>query len=89
MQVANSNKVQVNGVVNTRITRATTSKFPHDFQLGNKTSGLLFLYYDYDSFNPDNFGTIPRGLAMEPTMRETIAKLTNKIKIEYVDACPT
>lgn len=89
IQVANANKSQVSGVVNTRITRATSSKFPHDFQLGNKTSGSLFLYYDYDSFSPDNFGTVPRGLTMEPTMRSVIAKLTNKIKIEYVEACPT
>lgn len=89
LQVANANKAGVSGVVNTRITRATTSKFPHDFQLGNKTSGLLFLYYDYDSFNPANMGTVPKGLAMEPTMRSVLAKLTNKIKIEYVDACPT
>ncbi len=89
LQVAGANKTGVSGVVNTRITRATTSKFPHDFQLGNKTSGLLFLYYDYDSFNPANMGSVPRGLAMEPTMRDVLAKLTNKIKIEYVDACPT
>jgi hypothetical protein len=89
LQVAGANKTGVSGVVNTRVTRATTSKFPHDFQLGNKTSGLLFLYYDYDSFNPTNIGTVPKGLAMEPTMRAVLAKLTNKIKIEYVDACPT
>lgn len=89
LQVAGANKTDVSGVVNTRITRATTSKFPHDFQLGNKTSGLIFLYYDYDSFNPANMGTVPKGLAIEPTMREVLVKLTNKIKIEYVDACPT
>lgn len=75
-------------IVNTRIARTTTSKFPHDFQLGNKTSGGLFLYYDYDSFDPTNLGTVPRDLAIEPTMRANMALLTDKIKLEMVEACP-
>ncbi len=74
--------------VNSRLARSLSSKNPGDYTQGNKQSGQLFMYYDYDSMNPLNMSVVPKELEIQPVMRDLLASKTNKIKIEYVSGCP-
>jgi hypothetical protein len=43
------------------------------------------VFADYDSFNPDLLGSIPAEIDINPFMRELIAKIYGRIKIESLE----
>ncbi len=55
-------------------------------QRGDKMAKQLVLptlvFSDYDSFNPDSLGSIPNEIDLNPIMRDLIAKVYGRIKIE-------